>query len=286
MKVFYHHLFITTLFFGHVFAQADTAVNEKSDFYKNEIGIAVGFNAGNLKDQPFTYWEYAKSGVLIGLNLSHRNRSGKNIFEGSINFSSGKLIADAFIYKFVSGNTILEPTTNFNTTYNLANFRLSYLTDLSRNKKNKFHVYFGGQYQTEVQYLAPLGKNDFGFIGTHGIALKGWVTYNIKEKHSIRSTLAIPVFQIVDRPLQYRYFEKVSDYEAAKKDKMIELLFTGKPTTINTYFAFDSQTTYKYSLTSRLDLNLKYSLCYQSLSDIRDFKELQHQIKVGVNLNY
>lgn len=112
------------------------------------------------------------------------------------------------------------------------------------------------------------------------------VTYNIKEKHSIRSTLAIPVFQIVDRPLQYGYFEKVSDYEAAKKDKMIELLFTGKPTTVNTYFAFDSQTTYKYSLTSRLDLNLKYSLFYQSLSDIRNFKELENEILAGIGIKY
>lgn len=143
MKVFYHHLFFASLFCGHVFGQADTLVKKKSDFYKNEIGIEVGFNAGNLKDQYFTYWEYAKSGVLIGLNLNHRNRSGKNIFEGSLNFSSGKLIADAFIYKFVSGNTILEPTTNFNTTYNRANIRLSYLTKVFQNKENKFSAYLG-----------------------------------------------------------------------------------------------------------------------------------------------
>ncbi len=286
MKVFYCHFFAAILILGNAFAQTDTLVNGKSDFYKNEVGIEVGYNRGNLEDQYFTYWKYSKSGVLIGLNFNHRNRNGKNIFEGSINYSSGELIADAFIYRFVSGKTILEPTTNFNTTYNLTNIRLSYLTKIFQNKENKFSAYLGGQYQTEIQYLSPLTKNDFGFIGTHGAALKGMVTYISNGRHSIRSTVAIPIFQILDRPLQYGYFEKVSDYEAAKKDKMIELLFTGKPTTVNAYFAFNSQTTYKYSLTNRLDLNFKYSLFYQHIAGIREFNELQNQIVIGANVRY
>jgi hypothetical protein len=283
MKVFYCHLSIGVLIFGNAFSQTDSLLNKK----KNEVGIEVGYNRGNLEDRYFTYWKYSKSGVLIGLNINHRNRSGKNIVEGSINYSSGKLIADAFINRFVSGKTILEPTTYFNTTYNLANIRFSYLTKLFKARNNKFSNYLGVEYQTEGQYLAPYSKNEFGYIATHGIALKGLVTYNLNVKHSIRSTLSIPVFQVLDRPLQYEdYFEKLSQYEAAKKDKMMELLFTGKPTTVNTYFAFNSQTTYKYSLTNRLDLNLKYSLLYQHISGIREFNELQNQIVVGTNVRY
>ena len=246
-----------------VYSQKDTMKT-----MKDQIGIRGGFNQGFLKDQIFSNLNYTENGYLVDLQYSNYTPNRNNLIEANVNFSSGKLKTNNIDF--------------FTSSYILANVNLVYLRKLPNHKSQYFSSYLGVNYKTRVQYLDWNNQTAFSFIATHGLSVQTNLFYNIKPKHSIESALSIPVFQVLVRPP----YNGIDNFITDNQDNTFKLIFTGKPTSLNKYFAINWGTHYKYAISEQFELKLGYTLNYERVFETQEFIQLQNQIMAGINFKF
>jgi hypothetical protein len=247
----------------NVFSQSDTTKT-----MKNHIGVFVGYNQGFLKDQLFSNLNYTENGYLSALQYRHLKPNGKNLIETNLLFSSGKLKTNYAAF--------------FTSSYILANINLSYLRKLPNLKSKKINIYLGAKYKTQIQYLDWNNQTSFSFIATHGLSLQTVIFYFIKPKHTIETGLSIPFFQLLVRPP----YNGIDNFITTNQDNTVKLIFTGKPTTVNNYFAINWNINYKYEINKRFDLKLGYTFNYERVFNTHKFIHLQNQITTGINFKF
>ena len=247
----------------NAFSQNDTIKTRK-----NQIGICAGYSQGFLKDPIFSNLNYTENGYLVDLHFRHFTSNYNNLIEANVNFSSGKLKTNNIDF--------------FTSSYILANVNLAYLRKLPNHKSQYFSSYLGVNYKTRVQYLDWNNQTAFSFIATHGLSVQTNLFYNIKTKHSIETALSIPVFQVLVRPP----YNGIDNFITDNQDNTFKLIFTGKPTSLNKYFAINWGTNYKYAISEQFELKLGYTLNYERVFETQEFIQLQNQIMTGINFKF
>ncbi len=242
--------------------------NDTTKARKNHIGVFGGYNQGFLKDQIFSNLNYTENGFLVGLHYRHLKPNGKNLIEVNVSYSSGKLKTNNIEY--------------FTSSYILANVNLAYLRKLPNHKNQNISSYLGVRYKTQIQYLDWNNQTSFSFIATHGLSIQTNIFYKIKPKHNIETALSIPVFQVLVRPP----YNGIDNFITSNQDNTFKLIFTGKPTSLNKYFAINWETNYKYEISKRFDLKLSYTLNYERVFETHKFIQLQNQISIGINFKF
>jgi hypothetical protein len=246
-----------------IFSQSNTLKVQK-----NQFGIFYGYNQGFLKDHIFSDLNYSTKGLKRGLHYRHLNPNGKNMFETNFSLEGGKLKTEYADY--------------FKSAYILANINIAFLRKIGNVDNNKLKLYLGGKFKTQIQYLDWNDQNTFSYIATHGVALQSSLFYHLKPKHKIETSLSIPVYQLLARPP----YNGIDNFITENEDNISELIFTGKPTTVNNYLAFTWATNYTYELSNRFNINLSYTLNYERLFDEHKFIQLQNLLTSSINYKF
>jgi hypothetical protein len=149
-------------------------------------------------------------------------------------------------------NIIPEP----NPQYSKIVLNISSLKEIYKNEKLKIHL--GLQTQTNVSSFNEWKQYDF----QQKLGIAGRFTFHIDDKQSVSSKLTIPVVM-----WRTSTFEE-SFYSLGKYQSVLW------------------STDYSYMLSNRFDLKASYIFNYDRLQISNAFRELQHQINLGINYNF
>ncbi len=137
-----------------------------------------------------------------------------------------------------------------------------FILDFSSMKKvfnrNRFTIYIGLQSQTSVSSYFKWKHYDF----QQKLGIASRFNFEIDEKHSLSSKLTLPFMMW-----------RTSTFE--------ENLYS-----LNRYQSILWTTSYKYKLSDHFDLNASYNFNYDRLQIFNAYRELQHQINLGINFKF
>lgn len=125
-------------------------------------------------------------------------------------------------------------------------------------EKNKFRIYVGLQTQTNVSSFFDWKQYDF----QQKLGVAGRFNYHINDKYSITSKLLLPFIMWRTSTFEENFYSL---------DKYQSVLWT---------------TEYKYAISNHFDLKANYSFNYDRLQISNTFRELQHQINLGINYKF
>lgn len=149
-------------------------------------------------------------------------------------------------------NIIPEP----NPQYSKIVLNISSLKQVYKNEKLKIHL--GLQTQTNVSSFYEWKQYDF----QQKLGIAGRFTYQIDEKQSLSSKLTIPFVM-----WRTSTFEE-SFYSLGKYQSVLW------------------STDYRYTLSNNFDVKVGYNFNYDRLQISNAFRELQHQINLGINYKF
>ncbi|AXT59563.1 hypothetical protein D1816_04065 [Aquimarina sp. AD10] len=149
-------------------------------------------------------------------------------------------------------NIIAEP----NPEYSKIVLNFSSLKQIHKSDKFKIHV--GLQTQTNVSSYFDWKQYDF----QQKLGIAGRFTYLINDTHSLSSKLTLPFIMW-----------RTSTFE--------ENLYT-----INRYQSVLWSTEYKYRISKHLDFKVNYNFNYDRLQISNAYRELQHQVNLGINFKF
>jgi len=124
--------------------------------------------------------------------------------------------------------------------------------------KNKFAIHLGLQSQTNVSSYFEWKFYDF----QQKLGLAGRFTFTIDEKQSVSSKLTLPFFM-------WRTSTFDEDYYS-----------------LNRYQSILWTTEYKYKLSNHFDIKASYNFNYDRLQIPDAYRELQHQLNLGINFKF
>lgn len=248
-----------------IFAQ-ENQFNEKAvDSFKHKIGLLIGYNQGYLTDLNFSPLNYRENGLLY--SLKYTRQTNKAVFNVTADFSLSKIKTKA--------------SADFTSSMTMGNLEMSYCRLLSR-KQSKTSFYLGGQYNSYLQILDWKEFESFSFFVSHGVGLKGLLQHEFNSKHRITTSLFIPIFQNLVRPPYNGIDENVIE----NQDNQVKLIFSGKPSSFDSYFACYWHLNYFYLISKRFELEVSYLARYQNTFEINELKHWQNQFSVGGNLKF
>lgn len=143
-----------------------------------------------------------------------------------------------------------------NADYSLTILNFSYLKRVYN--KHAFVIQAGLQSQTNQSSYSPLEAYDF----QQKFGIAGRFTFQVNEKQSLSSKLTIPFFMW-----------RISTFE--------ENLYS-----LNSYQSVLWNTEYKYTLSNHFDVKANYNFNYHRLQTFNAYRELQHQINLGINYKF
>lgn len=149
-------------------------------------------------------------------------------------------------------NIIPEP----NPPYSKIVLNFTSLKQVYKNEKVKIHI--GLQAQTNVSSYFDWKQYDF----QQKIGIASRFTFKINEKHSLSSKLTIPFVMW-----------RTSTFD--------ENLYS-----LKRYQSILWSTEYKYSFSKNFDLKTNYNFNYDRLQISNAYRELQHQINLGINFKF
>ncbi|PKG43781.1 hypothetical protein [Psychroflexus sp. MES1-P1E] len=149
-------------------------------------------------------------------------------------------------------NIIPEP----NPQYSKIVLNFSSLKQVYKNEKLKIHL--GLQTQTNVSSFYDWKQYDF----QQKLGIAGRFFYQVDEKQSVSSKLTIPLVMWRTSTFEENFYS-IGKYQS--------VLWT---------------TEYKYTLSKNLDIEANYSFNYDRLQISNAFRELQHQINLGINYKF
>ena len=124
--------------------------------------------------------------------------------------------------------------------------------------KNKFVIHVGLQSQTNVSSYIQLKRYDF----QQKLGIASRFTLKVDEKQSLSSKLTIPFVMW-----------RTSSFE--------ENLYS-----LNRFQSVLWNTQYKYILSNHFDVKINYNFNYDRLQIFNAYRELQHQVNVGINFKF
>jgi hypothetical protein len=149
-------------------------------------------------------------------------------------------------------NIIPEP----NPQYSKIVLNVSSLKQVYKNEKLKIHI--GLQTQTNVSSFYDWKQYDF----QQKLGIAGRFSYQIDEKQSLSSKLTIPLVMWRTSTFEENFYF-IEKYQSV---------------------LWNSE--YKYSLSEKLNIKANYSFNYDRLQISNAFRELQHQINLGINYKF
>tara|TARA_R110000868_G_scaffold372453_2_gene636288 strand:- start:458 stop:1234 length:777 start_codon:yes stop_codon:yes gene_type:complete len=231
---------------------------------KNQIEIGFGHQSSYLKDKNFSPLNQKGGGLATRIKYQ---RISKNIFGANLQISSGNIYSG--------------PSNGFTTSFINVNLGLEYLFRLSPQEQS-FQFFIGPVYNSRVLYLDWYDQDAFSYVASHGVGLKGLISKRINDKHMIRASLSIPVFQSLARPP----YNGIDEFIIENQDKPADIIFSGTPTSFNDFIAFEFCVDYTYKLTKRIDWHTNYTLYTQQVMESNRFKSLSNTITTGVAIKF
>jgi hypothetical protein len=149
----------------------------------------------------------------------------------------------------------LIPTLNI-ADYSKSNLNFTYLKHIYN--KNKFSIHLGLQSQTTVSSFFEWELYDF----QQKLGIASRFTYKIGEKQLISSKITLPFMMWRTSTFEENFYSI---------DKYQSILWS---------------TEYKYELSNRFDLKANYNFNYDRLKIFNAYRELQHQINLGINFKF
>jgi hypothetical protein len=149
-------------------------------------------------------------------------------------------------------NIIPEP----NPQYSKVVLNFSSLKQVYKNEK--FSIYLGLQTQTNVSSFNDWKQYDF----QQKLGIAGRFSYQVDEKQSVSSKLTIPLVMWRTSTFEENFYS-IGKYQS--------VLWT---------------TDYKYTLSKNVDVEASYNFNYDRLQISDAFRELQHQINLGINYKF
>lgn len=216
---------------------------------KNQLEFSVGNNFGflkNLEFAPVVMYEYQGPVYTVDYTRTSKN---KNLFEVEVDYLKAELKSDVL--------------PNLNNDYAKVGMGFSYLKKIYRDER--LAVNLGLQSQTSVAIYdnKNLTYNDGDYFIVHqefGIA--GKLSYQLSEKQYLTSKIFIPVV----------LFRATSA--------------AGKFYALDNYQSVLWDLEYGYKLSTHIDVKAKYNFNYSRLQAPAAYRELQHQLNLGINYKF
>jgi len=230
--------FISILFYATGFAQMET--NKK----KHSLEFSTGYNSGSLKNLEFApIARYDYNGLVSKLKYERHSSRG-NLFTIQLAYLNSELQTD------------LIPVLNLG--YTKIGMRISYLKQVY--SKNNLSIHLGLQSHSNVSIYAK--ENENRSIVDQSFGLGSRFSYQINDKHSLFSELAIPMVLF-----------RVTDANAN--------IFS-----LNRYQGVLWNIGYNHSLSKEIDLKFSYDFNYDRLQIPNAFREVQYQFNLGINFKF
>ncbi|MCC9073263.1 hypothetical protein LNQ49_16925 [Flavobacterium sp. F-65] len=217
---------------------------------KNQLEFSVGNNFGflkNLEFAPVVMYEY--EGPVYKLNYT-RTSKRENLFEVKLDYLTAGLKTDKL--------------SNLNTDFAKVGLGFSYLKKIY--KKDKFTVYAGLHSQTNTSIYSnpntsPFNNGDYYTLHQEfGVA--GRFGYQLNDKQYLSSKLTIPVLLL-----------RVTNAES-------------KFYALDNYQSVLWNLEYGYRLSNHSDVKAVYNFNYARLQVPSAYRELQHQLNLGINYKF
>lgn len=217
---------------------------------KNQLEFSTGYNFGYLKNlefAPVSMYEY--EGSVYKLNYTHTSKK-ENLFEIKMDYLSSELKTDKL--------------SNLNNDFAKVGLGFSYLKKIY--DKDRFVIYGGLQSQTNTSiYSNPntssLNNEDYYTLHQE-FGITGRFRYQSSEKQYLSSKLTLPVVLL-----------RVTNAE-------------GKFYTIDNYQSVLWELEYGYKLSYHFDVKAVYNFNYARLQVPSAYRELQHQLNLGINYKF
>ncbi len=225
------------------------------------LSYTTGFSQTdtNTKKNSIEFSTGYNSGTLKNLEFAPLSRYDYNGLYHQLKYSRiskrEKLFEIQLDYLNSELKSDLIPALNVDD-YSKIVLNFSYLKQIYN--KNKFAIYFGLQSQTSVSSYFKWDLYDF----QQKLGIAGRFTFKIDEKQSLSSKLTLPFMMW-----------RTSTFE--------ENLYS-----LKRYQSVLWSTEYKYKLSNHFDIKLNYNFNYDRLQISNAYRELQHQINLGINFKF
>ncbi|WP_339925151.1 hypothetical protein [uncultured Cyclobacterium sp.] len=250
-----------TLFFillaGSIKAQNRT--NPKVNYFK----ISAGYQNNYLKDAILSPLNQQGNGMQFG--IAYR-RTARNILGVSVAYAAGEVNANE--------------TYGLPNTYMDMNIGLEYLVRIA-NQNETIDLHIGGAYETKAFFVEWNDLDAFSYTSTQGLTIKGILTKRFRPKHSIQTSLGIPVVQFLGRPP----YNGIDEFIIENQDSPVIIMLQGEPASFGQYLGLDWDFGYTFQMSPRLAWNIDYSLSLQKVNGRHPYKRMSMTPSTGISFN-
>ncbi len=253
MKTYQSYLLIISLFFCTFSLIAQ----------QKEIAISIGDNHGYFKDSNYSPLNYQQQGMAFGLDYTRYSKADQYLFNVHLDFSPNTLHSNA--------------AEHFSSDYLMGTVAIDFLKK-SSSFQNRAKLYLGGRVETNNHLISYDNLESFTYMFNHSVSFKGLYTISKRTKHSLHTSIAVPLFNYMVRP-PLNGFDKTTE---ANEEYPLRLLTTdGKITSLNTFLAVDWAIQYRYTMNQNFDVAIGYNLQYQRHKDIHHLTRLENQFVIS-----
>jgi len=237
---------------------------DETKFPKNRIGVQVGLNNLLFKDLVFSPLNYNGQGIS-GTVFYQRIIKRRNLLTSSVNFSSTIIAAGD-----ISG------TRTVNQKFSV---ELNYLYCLT-SIKNRFNFYTGGRLSSHIDNTSFEDGDAITYFNFHGLSLAGRFDYHLNDRHQLISTMKIPIWGNLVRPVQTGWDNEFFE------ESGLATLYNGEFVFIGNFFRIEWANFYQYKLSKKIDLTFQIDIQYFQTSKPALVKMMKTQVSIGSNLKF
>lgn len=209
---------------------------------KNTIHLQTGMANGYFRDKVYSPLNYSSSGLAVNTGFQRSLKDHDCLF----------ISADAMFGKLKTEISGFHSSDHYN-----FNLEIGYLGNVLKNKPG-FIFLVGGQYHAFFDVVLFQVTEAVTFYGLHSIDLICTATWNISEKHSLGTTLSLPAFGLLIRPAWTGWDKYIIEHE----NNVLPVVFRGRWSSLNDFFAFNWRMGYCFAIGRRCDLTAKYQFRY------------------------
>lgn len=239
---------LNRLLFTTVILSAVT-VQSQTNQKKNQLEFSVGNNFGYLKNLEFApVVMYKYQGPVYKLDYT-RTSKNNNLFEVELDYLKAELKTDVL--------------SNLNNDYAKAGIGFSYLKKLY--DKDRFTVHLGLHSQTNVSIYTntnPTFNNGDYFTFHQEFAIAGKLSYQLSEKQYLSSKFTLPI-------VLFRVTQAAGKFYA-----------------LDNYQSVLWDLEYGYKFSNHFEVKAMYNFNYARLQVPSTYRELQHQLNLGINYKF
>jgi len=172
--------------------------------------------------------------------------------------------------------------TEFNTSEHFnVNLELGFLGNIPVNA-SEIKLRIGGQSHSSIDVVFYDGTEAITAFGLHSLDLTCSISWDIATKHTLSSTMSLPVFGLLIRPPWTGWDKYIVEHE----DNRIPIFFRGKWTSLNDFFSINWNIQYQFTISSKWDLAAKYQFRYYRTENLRTAIIPSNQFTIGTNFNF